>query len=159
MSSTEDQDRCSGTLEFTSGALEYSDSGRAIWRTPVQHLAVVGEFTTPSLGDDYFLVFVTPSARCFQASFYAVGRDAALSSLSVVLGASLQPGLCNSTELRSRVMWPPSLLGQPLLEPSEPARRRFAGRVSALLGLGQSPVPLSPAVLSYVRGLGPLHAA
>ena len=98
-------------------AVVYREQGTELWRTPLAAVAVIGEYTTANgpYIDDYFLVFVTtPERHHFHGSFYAEGRDALLASLTERYGASVECGLCNSTQLTSRCMWPPSLAGRPL---------------------------------------------
>ena len=97
--------------------LVYREQGTERWRVPLVAVAIVGEYTTANgpYVDDYFLVFVTtPERHQFHGSFYAEGLHALLASLSERLGATVQCGLCNSADLKSRCMWPPALAGQPL---------------------------------------------
>jgi hypothetical protein len=139
-------DRVSGTLRHSGGAVEYSRAGIREWRLPLDQIAVIGEFTISSLGDDYFVLFVTPTGDSFRASFYAIGRDACLAALSEHLGAVLQLTLCDSTEFKSRVLWPLSLAGQPLLElvVARPVGR--LARVAHHLGIGSTEAHLSEPV-------------
>ena len=65
--------------------------------------------------DDYFFVFLTDS-HFYEASFYAEGRDTFLSEVSELLGAKISCGLVNSTDFKSRVMWPPDIEGQPFYD-------------------------------------------
>jgi len=80
---------------------------------------LIGEYTNsdgPYL-DDYFLVFLTaPEGGWHQASFYAKGRDETLAALSKDLGVPLECGLCHSTQYKTRIMWPPHLKDQELME-------------------------------------------
>jgi len=97
--------------------LVYREQGTELWRTRLAAVAVIGEYTTANgpYIDDYFLVFVTtPERHHFHGSFYAVGRDALLASLTKRLGSSIECRLCNSTQLTSRCMWPTSLVGSSL---------------------------------------------
>ncbi len=144
------QDQYSGTLTHSAGVLEYTRSGQAVWRLPSDQIAVVGEFTDGSLGDDYFLVFVSEAGECFQASFYAVGRDACLASLAECLGLVVQPGLSNSTEFRSRVLWPPKLFGQALLAPAGPQQSGLASRLASALGFGRIEIALASPILAHL---------
>jgi hypothetical protein len=145
-----ERDRHSGTLAHAPGVVRYSRSGQLVWELPSQRVAVVGEFTIPALGDDYFLLFVTAAGECSHASFYAAGRDGCLAALAQELGSVLEPGLCNSTDFRSRVLWPPALLGQPLLEPTGPGPSGLLPRIAAALGLGSAELGLSSPVLAHL---------
>jgi hypothetical protein len=94
-----------------------------IWSVPISKIRIIGEYTTCDgpWGDDYF-VFLTRE-ECFEASFYARGRDKVLSELKCRLQHELRTGLCHSTELASRILWPAQLEGHPLfnLVPKRPA--------------------------------------
>ena len=65
--------------------------------------------------DDYFFVFLTRT-ECFEASFYAEGHDAVLAELSHRLQHKLCTGLCHSTSLASRILWPAFLEGHPVFD-------------------------------------------
>ena len=107
----------SGKLEFRGDALWCDGGPTGSWRLPSSDVSVVGEYTNANGPwiDDYFLVFVRPDRMCFEVSFHARGRDQALSDLGIALGgAVLRPGLCNSTEWRTRVLWPLQLADSPL---------------------------------------------
>lgn len=84
------------------------------WHLPVSEIKVIGEHTDDHgpYVDDYFFVFLTDS-YLHEASFYAEGSDQLISDLSDSLGAKIFCDLVNSTDFKSRVMWPPDLEGQP----------------------------------------------
>ncbi len=88
-----------------------------MWRVPVSALRVIGEFTNTDgpYADDYFLVFITHD-QTFEVPFYAEGRDALLGELGKRIGHTLRPGLCDSTSLASRVLWPGRLEGHPVYD-------------------------------------------
>ena len=129
----------SGRLTIEPDSISYTLPQQEGWRVPVSELRLIGEFTNdhgPTL-DDYFFVFLTRE-EYFEASFYADGRDAVLAELSRRLQHELRNGLCNSTSLASRVLWPVRLEGLPLfsLVPEERAgsvlgrlRQRLVPRV------------------------------
>jgi len=68
------------------------------WTLPIAAIVLIAEFTTNEgpYVDDYFLTFVTVengkalSATC---SFYAEGRDSALSEISHQVGCPIEVGL------------------------------------------------------------------
>src|SRR5262249_45979385 len=104
-------------LRVDGSSLEYNDdSGTAGWSLLIETIVLMSEYTTnegPQL-DDYFLVFVTVEEGKLYfstCSFYADGRDEVVASLGERLGSPIQLGLANSTNWKSRVLWPPELAG------------------------------------------------
>ena len=78
---------------------------------------IIGEATNqsgPPLWDDYFFCFATGPGLWLEASFYAHGRDEFLCALATKLGSPLEPGLCYSADFASRILWPPTLAGEPM---------------------------------------------
>lgn len=105
-------------LRVDGSSLECNDgSGSTRWTLPIETLVLISEYTTnegPSI-DDYFLVFVTVEEGQFYfstCSFYADGRDEVVSTLGERLGSPIELGLANSTDWKSRVLWPPELAGK-----------------------------------------------
>jgi len=82
------------------------------WQFAWDQLVCLGEYTISSWGDDYFFVFVTRDGYCYESSFYARGRDELLEALGKKLNSTLACGLCNSTEWKSRIIWPATLEDQ-----------------------------------------------
>ena len=109
----------SGQLAIACDVVNYSTPEKTTsycknWSLPISQIQIVGEYTDsngPYL-DDYFFVFVLSNGSWRQASFYAEGRDSFLTELSSKLGHKLECGLCNSTSLKSRVLWPEKLSGE-----------------------------------------------
>ncbi len=117
----------SGEISCDGSLLCYRSAVRA-WSIKVSTIRLVGEYTTGSWGDDYFLVFLTARENgWYEASFYAKGRDEALDVLGKSLGEEMQLGLCNSTHFKSRVVWPSRLRDKELVDlvPNKSAFRRF----------------------------------
>jgi len=114
----------SGQITLEGDIIVYALSEREAWRVPVADVRVIGEFTTANgpFVDDYFFVFIARD-QSFEASFYAEGRDTLLAELGHRLCHELQAGLCHSTSLASRVLWPARFEGHPLFDflPEEPA--------------------------------------
>ena len=137
-------------------SLVYREQGTELWRTSLSAVAVIGEYTTANgpYIDDYFLVFVTtPEMHHFHGSFYAEGRDVLLASLTKRLGTPVECGLCNSTELTSRCLWPPPLAGRPLFRFTRgPAGGGWA-RVRRLMS-PEFAFDFTPEVESYLSSLG-----
>ena len=101
-------------LSLTDGTVVYDCGDDRLWEIALDRIRVVGEFTTSSWGDDYFLVLVTDEGRWFEGSFYSENSAEFLLDLGEQVGAELKFGLCNSTELKSRVMWPTPIKDDPL---------------------------------------------
>lgn len=94
--------------------LEKTTSYCQNWSLPISQIKIIGEYTNSNgpYVDDYFFVFVLADGSWRQASFYAEGRESFLTELSSKLGYKLECGLCNSTSLKSRIMWPEELNGE-----------------------------------------------
>lgn len=103
-------------LSLVEGKIFYGSLADTIWDIRVSDLTIIGEYTIDSLGDDYFLIFLTKSSNWYEASFYSEGRDELLSELGRELYFKLECGLCNSTDLKSRVMWPLAIKDKPVFE-------------------------------------------
>jgi hypothetical protein len=102
-------------LRVNGSSLECSDeSGTKCWSLPIEAIVLISEYTTdegPWL-DDYFLVFVTVEEDKLYfstCSFYVDGRDEVIAGLEERLGSPIKLGLTNSTDWKSRVIWPPEL--------------------------------------------------
>ena len=103
----------SGSITIGYDSISYTLPQQKGWRVPVSELRLIGEFTNdhgPTL-DDYFFAFLTRE-EYFEASFYADGCEGVLAELSRRLQHELRAGLCNSTSLASRVLWPARLEGR-----------------------------------------------
>lgn len=111
------QDDTSGEIALVGGAIVYRISG-AGWTVNLSDVRIIGEYTTESgpFVDDYFLVFLTAEqSGWYEASLYATGLESFLTEVGVALGAPIRLGLCSSTAWRTRVVWPPTVEGEPLL--------------------------------------------
>ena len=110
-------------IELCDGIIRYRVDG-PFWELPLSAVRVIGEMTNdhgPFL-DDYFFCFATAADRCYEASFYAEGREDFLKSLAIVLGCDLPMSLVGSTDYDSNVLWPPHLAGRPMFSfiPEQP---------------------------------------
>jgi hypothetical protein len=107
----------SGRIAIEHDSVSYTMPQQQGWRIAVSELRLVGEFTDDHgpVVDDYFFIFLTRDG-CFEASFYAEGRDALLAELGRRLQHELRTGLCHSTSLASRVLWPARLEGHPVFD-------------------------------------------
>jgi hypothetical protein len=119
----------SGELRLNGGMLSYRLLNHE-WSIAVSSIRLVGEYTTSNgpWDDDYFLVFMVSAEQPWhQASFYADGRDGVLYRLGEAIGASLELGLCNSADFKSRVIWPLEFAGRNFVElmPADSAVGRF----------------------------------
>src|SRR5262245_31474857 len=106
----------SGRIWIAGGVIHYQWP-RGSWQLPVSQVKVIGEHTDDHgpYADDYHFVFLSAS-NLYEASFYADGRDSFLAGLSDLLQFEISCGLTNSTDFRSRVMWPEDIAGQPFFD-------------------------------------------
>jgi hypothetical protein len=100
------------------------EGAETIWTIPVESLVILAEYTNSKgpFEDDYFLVFgYRENGQCCfrQATFYSIGTEVVLAQLSVFLRDELRFGLCNSTDWKSRVIWPRQLVDQEYLTLTE----------------------------------------
>ena len=116
------------SLSLSAGNVVYGDSG---WELAVGSIAIIGEYTDASgpLLDDWFLVFVADSGERYAVPACTDGLEEVLSQLGRQLNAELQCGLCNSTELNSRIIWPPEICGEPLFRFVSPVASGLLGRL------------------------------
>ena len=120
----------SGIIRFQDAEIHY-ELPNGGWRLPVSAIRVIGEHTDdhgPYI-DDYFLIFLT-DCDAFEASISAAGLEQFLRDLSHFLGVRLSLELANSTDYKSRVIWPPDLTGEPLFDYSRV--RRNDGLIATL---------------------------
>jgi hypothetical protein len=126
------------TLTITEGekhAIECAEGCETIfWRIPLESLVLVAEYTTPHgpLQDDYFLVFgYREQGKCYfrDVPFDALGAEVVLARLSAMWQDKLHFGLCDSTDWKSRVIWPRQLVDQEYLTFSEVAPRSIWQRL------------------------------
>ena len=89
------------------------------WAVRLTDVRLIGEYTTANgpYEDDYFLVFLTAKENGWhQASFYSTGSQELMAALGKELDISIELGLISSVEYRTRILWPPSLQGKPLMQ-------------------------------------------
>jgi hypothetical protein len=142
----------SGQIRLDANVIRYRSTTFGDWELRVSDLRILGECTDQwgPFANDYFFCFATGPGFWLQASFYAEGRDDFLRDLGAKLGSPLVLGLCHSTDFASRVLWPPSLAGDPMFKymelPSKGLLRRlfrirhirqtYADKVAAMLAAG-----------------------
>ena len=111
----------------TAGKFVYQDNTLAYqspahhWCIGINEIKLIAEYTTTGgpFGDDYFFLFITsPHDGWCRASFYAEGRDMMFDFLAARLGSAVETGLCDFTDFKSRILWPPGLVNLPLGEPN-----------------------------------------
>ena len=121
----------SGRIQLDGDVIRYRSMVYGSWDLPVSDVRIVGEATNQSgpWTDDYFFCFATGPGGWFEASFYAEGRDEFLSTLGARLGHTLDLRLVNSTDFSSRVLWPPSMEGEPMFQYVDQPRKGLIGRL------------------------------
>jgi hypothetical protein len=148
----------SGTLTLEGGEIVFTifSAAESSWRAPVAEIAVIGALTTAGgpVADDYFLAFVLRDGTVYLGSFYAAGSDRTLAALSALLRTELRPGLANSAEWRSLVMWPAQLAGQSLFQLGSSVSTGMLHRLKRALGLTETEAVLTQQVLEYLADGG-----
>jgi hypothetical protein len=121
----------SGQISLDGDVIRYRSTVYGSWDLPVAEVRIVGEATNQSgpFADDYFLCFATGPGMWLEASYYAKGCDEFLRVLAARLGGPLEVGLCHSTDFASRVLWPPSLAGQPMFRYDDVPPKGLLGKV------------------------------
>ena len=106
----------SGHILLDGDVVRYRSAAYGDWDLPVSDVRIIGEATNQNgpFADDYFFCFASGPGMWHEASFYAEGRDEFLRLLGAKLGSPLQAGLYDSADFASRVLWPPSLGGEPM---------------------------------------------
>ena len=115
----------SGRLAFVDDFLSYESATHGSWRLNASSIRLIGEFTNQSgpAMDDYFLVFLRSGENgWYDASFYCDGREDVWKALTARFRGLAQPGLCNSADFKSHVLWPTTHAAIPLFE-FRPMRR------------------------------------
>ena len=118
----------SGRIQLDGDVIRYRSAAFGDWDLPVSDVRIIGEATNQNGPfDDYFFCFATGPEMWLEASFYAEGRDEFLRELGARLGSPLETGLCHSTDFASRVLWSPSLAGQPMFRFEDIPPKGFLG--------------------------------
>jgi hypothetical protein len=117
-------------IQLDADVIRYS-SREGGWELRIADVGVIGEATNGSgpWGIDYFLCFATGPDLWFEASFYADGRDEFLRALGHALGNPVELGLCSSVDLASRILWPPSLAGEPMFQFTDVPPKTWLGKL------------------------------
>ena len=148
----------SGHIRLDGDVIRYRSSTFGDWDLCVADIRIIGESTDQSgpVLDDYFFCFASGPEMWLEASFYAAGREEFLLALRDRLGSPLELDLQRSTDFNSRVLWPPSLAGEPMFQYTDlPAKsflhklvgltenqQTYTDRVAALLATDIYPVPV-----------------
>lgn len=99
---------------------------------------MVAEYTTNEgpWADDYFLVFVESDngkLSVVRASLYSDGTDEVLRDLGQCWAANIETRLHNSTEWKSRVLWPPELAGTEYFDFKKVEHHTISGKLRKLV--------------------------
>ena len=118
-------------IQLDGDVIRYRSAVYGDWDLPVSEVRIIGEATNQSgpFADDYFFCFATGPGMWREASFYAEGRNEFLSALGAKLGSPLEAGLCHSTDFTSRILWPPSLAGEPMFRYDDIPTKSLLGKV------------------------------
>jgi hypothetical protein len=106
----------SGQLRLDGDVIRYRSATFGDWDLALVDVRLIGEATNedgPGV-DDYWFCFATGLDRWREASFYSEDRAEFFTQLSARLNIPIELGLCSSATFRSRILWPPELLGKPM---------------------------------------------
>ena len=96
-----------GKIELIDETIIRSKNGNSLWSIPLEEIIVIGEFTTengPYL-DDWFLTLITAKTWC-EIPIGTEGIDIFLNELGEKLKSELALQLINSTDWKTRIIWP-----------------------------------------------------
>jgi hypothetical protein len=121
------------------------------WKVLLDDISIIGEYTTPCgpVSEDYFIAFVDREGKVYDAPMSAL-EFATTDFLHARIGHFCF-GLANSTDLRSRIMWPPAYANEPLFAftPVEPTT--LQDRIRKLIGGYVVDLDLSPRAIDALR--------
>lgn len=143
----------SGRILLDGDMIRYRSAVYGDWDLPVSEVRIIGEAMNQAgpFADDYFFCFAAGPSMWREASFYAEGRDEFLRALGTKLGNPLEAGLCHSADFASRVLWPPSLAGEPMFRFDDiPAK----GLLGKLFGPSQNRQTYSDRIAAVLAGDG-----
>jgi hypothetical protein len=119
------------------GLIVYSFKGETLWECEASDIICFAEYTDVNgpYADDYFFVFITRNSDqlfdLYTASFYSEGRDALLDYLGELWGFEVRLGLVDSTDWKSRVLYPQRLADQSFYEFREVRETEFLKRLKS----------------------------
>jgi len=122
------------------------------WTLEIGNIAVIGAYTTPNgpYLDDYFVVFVARDGTIYDISMDTSGVTETLDVLAHKLKTTLRPGLANSTEWKTQILWPESLRLEPLFEIKEIAETSLLGQLRRRLFGARGITVLAPSVKDFI---------
>ncbi len=144
----------SGRLWIDDGVIHYDSEHCGHWTCPVADIVLIGEYTNdhgPYL-DDWFFVFMVAGQNWFEASMYAKETDTFRDELRKQIGADVITGLANSTDFKSRVLWPEHLAGNPLFDFRKVEGATLARRIKLAI-LPEVQFCLATEVEKHLKGL------
>lgn len=124
---------------------------RTLWALPIEDVRLIGEYTTPNgpHGEDYFVVFLDRAERRYEVPASAITPET-VDALRKRIG-EFGFGLAHTTDLDSRVMWPPKYANQPLFSFARVPARTIGERVRRLLGNYEVDLALTPAAQTAIH--------
>jgi hypothetical protein len=104
-------------LRLENSTLSYRDEqGQTRWEVCVSNLVLIAEYTTNEgpWCDDYFFIFwAREDGKLFVSKCPLLSNSSAVfEELGRRLGDEIHLGLIDSTDWKSRVVWPPKLAGE-----------------------------------------------
>ena len=138
-------------IKLEDDVIRFSSEIYGSWTIRVDDIRLIGEVTNQDgpLLDDWFLCIAVDASGWLEATMDAEGRDEFLKDLGRRLGSELSTELALSTDFASRIIWPPSVRGDPMFRYSDVPSESLAWR---LLNIGDVKQMFSETALKVLGG-------
>jgi len=131
-----DQEKEYGSIKLDNSRIVWIRGGEEFAEIIISEIRVIGEFTNangPHL-DDWFLSIIT-TEYWHEIPIDVVGIEQLLIDLGHKLNSSLKLELANSTEWKTRIMYPEEYLNKDLYNEVEVSPANFKQKVQKVFGL------------------------
>jgi hypothetical protein len=137
-------------ISLEDDVVRFSSGACGSWTMRVGDIRLVGEATNQNgpLAEDWFLCLAADATGWVEAPMDAEGRDGFLTALGKRLGTQLSPELALSTDFASRILWPPSVRGEPMFSYTDAPPKSLVWR---LIGIGEKRQTFSEAALRVLE--------
>ncbi|MBL4585627.1 MAG: hypothetical protein JKX84_01010 [Flavobacteriales bacterium] len=115
--SQSDREQENGSIVLKEHKVIRTFKGEVLDEIPVSEIKVIGEFTTANgpYIDDWFITIATKD-YWYELSMYMIGWEKLLEELSEIFEMQLQYKFTNSTEWKTRIMYPNELAEKELYD-------------------------------------------
>lgn len=126
------------------------------WDLPVEEVVLIAEETDENgpFADDWFLQFVSKDGSWFTGSVYATIRTKFREELERHFSGVNELRLVNSASYKSRVLWPPELVGKPAIRFFTKPPRHIVQRLWWLIVGPEIWQEVEPEIREYLRQRG-----